>query len=111
VAGVLASFLWLDRGFTIGLALGGGLALFNYRWLQSSLHGVLAAGDGKTPPGTMLKFVLRWGFIAIVGLVAHRTGFVDARAILIGLLAPAVAIIIEAAHHGLSLLRAPDGER
>lgn len=81
----------------LGLVLGGGLALLNYKWLHSSLRAVVAAGSEKAPPGTMIKFVVRWLVIAAVAWAANKTGYFDAIAILAGLLAPAAAVMIEAA--------------
>jgi mannose/fructose/N-acetylgalactosamine-specific phosphotransferase system component IID len=69
----------------------------NYRWLGSSLRAVLAAGAEKTPPGTILKFVVRWIVIAAAGWAANKTGYFDGVGILAGLFAPALAVIIEAA--------------
>jgi ATP synthase I subunit len=87
-----------DFRFTLGLALGGALAIFNYHWLSSSLRGVLGAGSEKTPPGTMLKFVVRWLVIAALGLFANQTGYFEGVGILAGLFTPAVAVIFEAAY-------------
>ncbi len=87
-----------DFRFTLGLALGGALAVLNYRWLRSSLRSVLGAGSEKTPPGTMLKFAVRWLVIATLGVIANQTGYFEAVGILAGLLTPAVAVIVEAAY-------------
>ena len=97
IAVVIAAFA-ADLSFMLGLVLGGGLALLNYKWLHSSLRAVLAAGDEKTPPGTMIKFVVRWLVIATLAWAANKTGYVNAVAILAGLFAPAVAVMIEAAY-------------
>jgi hypothetical protein len=97
IVAVAISALAADFRFTLGLALGGALALLNYRWLGSSLRAVLAAGAEKTPPGTMLKFVIRWIVIAAAGWAANKTGYFEAVGILAGLFAPAVAVMIEAA--------------
>ena len=95
---VAIAALAADFRFTSGLAVGGALAIFNYRWLRSSLRDVLGAGSSKTPPGTMLKFVVRWLVVAAIGWAANRTGYFEAVGILAGLLAPAVAVMIEAAY-------------
>jgi hypothetical protein len=97
VAVVIAA-LTADLKFMLGLVLGGGLALLNYKWLHSSLRAVLATGDEKTPPGTMIKFIVRWLVIATVAWAANKTGYFDAVAILAGLFAPAVAVMIEAGY-------------
>ena len=98
ILAVAIAALAADFRVTLGLALGGALALLNYRWLSSSLRAVLAIGSEKTPPGTTLKFAFRWLVVAAIGWAANRTGYVDAAGILAGLLAPAVAVMIEAAY-------------
>lgn len=97
IAVVIAAFT-ADLTFMLGLVLGGALALLNYKWLHSSLRAVLATSGEKTPPGTMIKFVVRWLVIATVGWAANKTGYFDAVAILAGLFAPAVAVMIESAY-------------
>jgi hypothetical protein len=95
---VVIAALVADLKFMLGLVLGGGLALLNYKWLHSSLGAVLAAGNEKAPPGTLIKFVVRWLVIAAAAWAANRTGYFDAVAILAGLFAPAVAVTIEAGY-------------
>lgn len=95
---VVIAALTADLRFMLGLVLGGALALLNYKWLNSSLRAVLATGSEKTPPGTMIKFVVRWLVIAAAAWAANKTGYFDAVAILAGLFAPAVAVMIEAAY-------------
>jgi ATP synthase I chain len=95
---VVIAALFADLRFMLGLVLGGGLALLNYKWLHSSLRAALGAGNEKAPPGTMIKFVVRWLVIAAVAWAANRTGYFDAVAILAGLFAPAAAVMIEAAY-------------
>jgi ATP synthase I subunit len=95
---VVIAALTADLRFMLGLVLGGALALLNYKWLHSSLRAVLATGNEKTPPGTMIKFVVRWLVIAAVAWAANKTGYFDPVAILAGLFAPAVAVMIEAAY-------------
>jgi len=95
---VVIATLTADLKFMLGLVLGGALALLNYKWLHSSLRAVLAAGSQKAPPGTIIKFVVRWLVIAAVAWAANKTGYFDAVAILAGLFAPAVAVMIEAAY-------------
>ncbi len=95
---VVIAALAADLRFMVGLVLGGGLALLNYKWLHSSLRAVLATGGQKAPPGTMIKFVVRWLVIAAAAWAANRTGYFDAIAILAGLFAPAAAVMIEAGY-------------
>ena len=95
---VVIAALTADLNFMLGLVLGGALALLNYKWLHSSLRAVLDTGNEKAPPGTMIKFVVRWLVIAAVAWAANKTGYFDPVAILAGLFAPAVAVMIEAGY-------------
>lgn len=108
---VVAAAIFADLKFMLGLVLGGALALLNYKWLNSSLRAVLVVGGEKAPPGTLIKFVLRWLVIAAVAWAANRTGYLDPIAILAGLLAPAAAVVIEAAYVGYKTLAINKGER
>ena len=95
---VVIAAITADLRFMLGLVLGGALALLNYKWLHSSLRAVLATGNEKTPPGTMIKFVVRWLVIAAVAWAGNKTGYFDTIGILAGLFAPAVAVMIEASY-------------
>ncbi|HSB08712.1 MAG TPA: ATP synthase subunit I [Blastocatellia bacterium] len=109
ISTVAAAFL-ADLRFMLGLVLGGGLALLNYRWLHSSLRAIVVAGNQKAPPGTTIKFVVRWLVIAAVAWAANKTGYFEAVAILAGLFAPAAAVMIEAAYVAYRTLKS-QGER
>lgn len=98
IAGLFFSAIFADLRFTLGLILGSGLALLNYKWLHASLKAVLEVGSTRTPPGTHIKFVVRWLMVATIAWAAHETGHFDAVGILAGLFAPAIAIMIEAAY-------------
>ncbi|MEK6405693.1 MAG: ATP synthase subunit I [Acidobacteriota bacterium] len=107
---VVIAALAADLKFMLGLVLGGGLALLNYKWLHSSLRAVVGAGNEKAPPGTMIKFVVRWLVIAAVAWAANKTGYFDAIAILAGLLAPAAAVMIEAAYVAYKTFRTREND-
>jgi ATP synthase I subunit len=93
VAAIVAS-----RAFIFGVSLGGGLALLNFRWLETSLRATLEIGTKKAPPGTTLKLIFRWLVIGVIGYIAYTTGYFDPLGIVAGLLAPAVAVMIEAGY-------------
>ena len=111
IVGIAISALAADFTFTLGLALGGALAILNYRWLQSSLRDVLVAGSAKTPPGTLIKFVVRWLVVAAIGWGANQTGYFEGAGILVGLFTPALAIMIEAGYVATRTITARNGER
>jgi hypothetical protein len=107
----VAAAILADLRFMLGLILGGGLALLNYKWLHASLRAIVAAGGQKAPPGTTLKFVVRWLVVACVAWLANKTGYFDPVAILAGLFAPAVAVMMEAAYTTYRTLAQHNGER
>ena len=104
IATVIAA-VTADLSFMLGLVLGGALALLNYKWLHSSLRAVVGSGYRKAPPGTAIKFVVRWVVIAAVAWAANKTGYFDAIGILAGLFAPAAAVMIEAAYVAYRTMR------
>jgi hypothetical protein len=108
---VLVAAVFAELPFILGLILGGGLALLNYRWLHSSLRAILGTGSTHAPPGTSMKFIVRWLLIATLGWAANRTGYFDAVGILAGLFAPAAAVMIEAAYVTYKMVARRDGER
>ena len=108
---VVAAVIFADLKFMVGLILGGALALLNYKWLNASLRAVRVVGTEKAPPGTLIKFVVRWLVIGAVAWVANKTGYFEPVAILAGLLAPAAAVAIEAAYVGYKTLAINKGER
>ena len=110
---VVIAALTADLKFILGLVLGGALALLNYKWLHSSLRVALGTGSEKAPPGTMIKFVVRWLVIAAIAWAANKTGYFDPLAILAGLFAPAAAVMVEAAYIAYKSFRTSsnNGER
>lgn len=95
---ILASLWFKDARITGGTAAGCALALLNFKWLHVSTKAILSSGAEKAPPGATLKFVFRWIVIGAVVYVAYDTGLVSVVAMLIALLVPGVAAMIEAAY-------------
>jgi hypothetical protein len=98
IIGLLATLLFTPLKFALGFLLGGVLALFNFKWLHSSVKDILSAGTSKAPPGTTMMFLGRWLIVAFVIYGASLTGFLEPVAMLTGLFAPALAVIIEAVY-------------
>ncbi len=95
---IVAAAILADLSFMLGLLLGGALALFNYKWLHASVKAALDTGTGKAAPATVMKFIFRWIIIGAAAYVASLTGYFNPIAILAGLLAPALAVMIEAGY-------------
>jgi hypothetical protein len=93
-----------------GIALGGVLALLNFRWLVGSVRSIMAVGCERVPPGTAMKIGLRWLAVGIAGYAGYLTGYFAAAGILIGLLAPAPAVLFESMYLTLKTVR-PDSRQ
>ena len=98
ILGTIAALGFTPLKFALGFALGGLLALLNFKWLHSSVKDILSAGTSKAPPGTTMMFVGRWLVVALVVYGANLTGLFEPAAMLAGLFAPALAILIEAVY-------------
>lgn len=82
---------------TAGLALGGILSLFNYRWLSSSVSGLIAANaSDKTGRHSAARYILRYGVIGLLVFGAYKLGGVSLPATIIGLCSFVVALFAEA---------------
>lgn len=108
---VVAAAVFADLKFMLGLVMGGALSLINYRWLHASLRAIMAGGSQKAPPGSMLKFIYRWLVVGVVVYAASLTGYFDMVAVLAGLFAPAMAVMIEAVYVTYKTIAQHDGER
>lgn len=111
VIAAIASAVFADRKFTLGLLLGGAMALFNFKWLHASLRSILEEGERKAPPGTSMMFILRWVIIGLIVYAANWTGYFNPVAIIAGLLAPAFAAMIEAGYVTYKTISEDRGER
>ena len=96
--GVVSGSIARDLRFVFGFAVGGGLALFNFWWLLTSVRGILAAGSESVSKWTTARFILRWIVIGGVAYGAFLTGLAKPVGLLTGLLAPGVAVMVEAGY-------------
>ncbi|MEW6126339.1 MAG: ATP synthase subunit I [Acidobacteriota bacterium] len=98
ILAIIFASLFANLKFTLSLFVGSALSLVNFKWLHASIKDVLTASDGKRPPGTMLLFIVRWILVGAVVYGLHLTGYFDIVAMLAGLFAPALAVMIEAGY-------------
>ncbi|MCS7079745.1 MAG: ATP synthase subunit I [Chloracidobacterium sp.] len=83
----------------VGVALGGLLAHLNFLWMRASLRAIVAAttaGGGKPSRFQMAKFFLRWVILGAVIWLAMQVASVAAVAIVCGLFALPLAVVVEA---------------
>jgi|SRR5882672_7836094 len=104
VIGVAATAGWFLSGWrmALGALLGGALCLFNIRWLSGSVRAILSKAvvmqNGRVPPFTASKFILRYFIVAAVIAIAFSTGYFHPLGIGIGFAAFAGGVMIEAAY-------------
>jgi hypothetical protein len=96
VAMTLVAVLWSEWHDALGVVIGTGLAIINFRFLSNSLRAILGAGHETAPPGTTLMFVFRWIIVGTVAYAILMSGVATIGGVFAGLFAPAVAIGLEA---------------
>lgn len=97
VVAVAISALLAPWRSTAGLALGGLLSLFNYRWLCSSVSALIAANaSDKTVGHSAVRYVLRYAVVGVLVFGAYTFSLVSLPATLIGLCSFVVALFAEA---------------
>jgi diacylglycerol kinase len=95
VAVVVGAFLAPWR-VTLGLALGGALALFNLHWLRTSVEVVFeGAGPARPPRLRAARYVLRYAVVAGLALLAYQAGLVSIVATLAGMCAVVAGLLAE----------------
>jgi hypothetical protein len=107
----VATLLWLALGRSVALsfAIGGLVAALNFHSLKRLVVAfadkVIGAGEARGSGAMVLRFLLRYGLIAIVAYVIFRGSSVSAYGLFAGLALPVPAILIEAAYEAGSALR------
>jgi len=82
---------------TVGLLLGGVLALVNHHWLSSSAAAALnVVAYGAKPRIRVTQYVLRYAVIAATVFAAYKLGIVSLAASILGLSTFVAALFVEA---------------
>lgn len=106
VGAAMAGVAWVlgDWRDAAGVAAGTGLAMANFRFLESSLRSILGSGDERAPTGTTMMFVLRWVIVATAAFALFQFGWMSLGGIFAGLFVPAVAVTLEAVYQAARAL-------
>lgn len=99
---LLTGLLWSGWRMALGVMLGGALCLFNKRWLTASVRALLSQSallqNGRVPPFTAGKFILRY-YITALGIgLGVWTGLFHPLGIGIGFAAFVGGVMIEAVY-------------
>jgi len=82
---------------SIGLIIGGALAILNHRWLQSSTAAAFSVLlEGQKPRINLALYIFRYLVIASVVLIVYELGLAPLPAIVAGLSSFVVAVFLEA---------------
>ena len=96
IAVTLSAFLGPWR-VTVGLLVGGLLALFSHSWLKNSAAAVIRlSATGGVAEWRIAQFLLRYVVIAAVVFAGYTLDLMSLPAVLIGLSTFVVAILVEA---------------
>ena len=99
----------LNRGFALGFLAGGAIAILNFVSLKKLVIAfadrVIASGGERRSSGLVLRFLLRYGLVAVAAYAIFKSSAMSAYGLLAGLAIPAVAIMIEAGYELYGSLR------
>lgn len=99
-----AAILWLsfNQRFAVGFLIGGVIAIVNFlslkRLVIAFADRVIASQGKERSSGLVLRFVLRYGLVAVAGYAIFKSSAMSAYGLLAGLGIPAVGIMIEAGY-------------
>jgi hypothetical protein len=80
----------------VSVSLGCALGILNYRWMHSSLRGIVAASGGEPPSRFQLaKFFLRWLVVGGVLFFASRVAQLSVVAVVCGLFVLPLTVVVE----------------
>ncbi|HEV8366485.1 MAG TPA: ATP synthase subunit I [Pyrinomonadaceae bacterium] len=82
---------------TVGLLVGGALALFSHRWLRNSAAAAIRLSvGGGIQQIRLLQFILRYVVVGSAIFAAYEAGIASLPAMLVGLSSFVVALMVEA---------------
>ena len=94
--GTMAGFVFVGTRFGFGVLFGGALAFLNYYWLKRSTAAIFEkAFAGSTERFVSLRFISRYVAVGLVILAVHFSGLMPATAVIAGLAAFAIAVVVD----------------
>ena len=99
-----AIVLWIffSRRFAVGFLVGGAIAIVNFlslrRLVIAFADRVIASHGQQRSSGLVLRFLFRYGVVAVAGYAIFKSSAMSAYGLLTGLGIPAVGIMIEAGY-------------
>ena len=94
--GSIVGFIFGGLRFGFGVLFGGALAFLNYCWLKRSTAAMFEkAVSGVNAAFVSLRFILRYIAVGVVILAVHFSGAMPAVAVIAGLSAFAIAVVVD----------------
>ena len=95
-AGAIISFAIGGWRVVFGFLLGGGASYLNFRWLKRTVNSLGQAPGAKPPRASVAVFLgLRYFLLGLGGYAIVKFSDISLNAALVGLFAPAAAVILE----------------
>lgn len=95
ITGAILGFALQGTRFGVGILFGGVLAFANYLWLDRSTKAIFDNAAISSAGWLAAKYILRYVAIGAVLLLIYLTGVLPVTAVMAGLAAFAVAVVIE----------------
>jgi small-conductance mechanosensitive channel len=106
---VVLLWLFFNHRFAVGFLVGGAIAIINFlslkRLVIAFADRVIASHGQQRSSGLVLRFLLRYGLVAVAGYAIFKSSAMSAYGLLAGLGIPAVAVMIEAGYELYGSLR------
>ncbi|MFN0140956.1 MAG: ATP synthase subunit I [Pyrinomonadaceae bacterium] len=95
IVGAAGGFALKGTSFGIGVLFGGVLAFVNYFWLERSTRAIFESAAINSAGWLAAKYILRYVAIGAVLLLVYMTGVLPVTAVIAGLGAFALAVVIQ----------------
>ena len=94
--GAVIGFIFGGARFGLGVLFGGLLAFLNYYWLKRSTAAIFEkAFSGGSGRFLSIRFISRYLALGVVILAVHFSGAMPATAVIAGLAAFAIAVVVD----------------
>jgi nitrate reductase NapE component len=92
---VVGGFAIMGRAFGAGVLIGGVLAIINYFWLERSTRALFDQSAVSSPMLLAAKYILRYAVLGGVLWLIYAVGVVPIGAVILGLSAFAIAVVLQ----------------
>ena len=95
VVAAIAGFILGGKAFGFGVIFGGVLSFVNYFWLERSTRAMFVNAEMASTGLLAAKYILRYVALGAVLLLIYMTGIIPVAAVILGLSAFALAVVIQ----------------